>query len=420
MPTWRKRLAATAALTMFATGTLLLLAAPAQAETRENGRGWSGAWTTSQLKPGENFKPNWSLDGFDDHTVRQVVRPTAGGDSVRITLSNLHGDRPLRISAATVASTADGAAVEPDSLRDITFDGDESAKVPAGDELTSDAVRFEAEALESVTVTLHFAEPTGPATYHDDASATTYRATGDHAEDTDSAAFTETDDSWYYLSDLEVKGHKHSDGIVTFGDSITDGLRSTVDGDNRYPDQLAERLADSGDPRAVLNAGISGNRVVVDSEGFGEHAAARLDADALGKRGIGTIIVAEGINDIGFPERDEPVYQPNPEVTAEQLIAEYSAIIERAHEAGVRVIGGTLSPMKGHKHYSDRGEAVRDAVNAWIRTSGAFDAVADFDKALRSTTDEDVMAPAYDSGDHLHPSDAGYQAMADAVDLDEL
>ncbi|ADD41962.1 SGNH/GDSL hydrolase family protein [Stackebrandtia nassauensis] len=420
MTPWKKRLAATIVAATFATGSLALFTGPAQAERHEADRGWSGAWTTSQQKPGANFKPNWSKDGFADHTVRQVVRPTDSGDKARVTLSNLYGDRPLRVTAATVASSGDGAAVDADSLRALTFDGGKSAAVPAGEELTSDAVRFEVSALESVTVTLYFAEATGPATFHDESLATSYRAAGDHAGDADGAAFTETDDSWYYLSDLEVVADKKKDGVITLGDSITDGVDSTVDADNRYPDQLAERLADSGDPRAVLNAGISGNRVVTDSDNFGDHATARFDRDVLDKKGIGTLIMAEGINDIGFPERDEPVFQPNPEVTAEQIIAEYSAIIDSAHKAGLRVIGGTLSPMKGHAHYSERGEAVRDAVNEWIRESGEFDAVADFDKAVRSATDEDVFDPAYDSGDHLHPSDAGYQAMAEAVDLEDL
>lgn len=420
MSRWKRRLAATAATAMLTTGSLLLLTGPAQAEEPERGRGWSGAWTASQQEPSDNFDPNWSLDGFDDHTVRQVLRPTADGDFARVTVSNRFGDRPLRVTGATIASSADGAAVEPDTLRPLTFDGDQSVRIPAGAELASDATKFEVSALQPVTVTLYFAGSTGPATYHDESIATSYRAVGDHADDTGAAAFTDTDASWYYLSDLEVKGDRLNEGVVTLGDSITEGLDSTVDGNNRYPDQLAERLAEAGDARAVLNAGISGNRVVVDSDHFGEHVGARFDRDVLDKRGIGTVIFAEGINDIGFPERDDPRFQPNPEISAEQIIAEYSDLIDRAHEAGLRIIGGTLSPMKGHSHYSERGEKIRDAVNEWIRSSGEFDAVADFDEALRSPTDEDVFNPKYDSGDHLHPNDAGYQAMADAVDLDDL
>lgn len=376
---------------------------------------WLDSWSAAQIPAGDVLGPNWSTAGFAGHTVRQTVRPTLAGESVRITLSNLFGDRPLPITAATIALAGERAAVRSGTVRSLSFGSAPGAVIPAGAELTSDAVAYPVNARQPLTVTLYLARPTGPATFHYLANSTTYRAIGDHSADVDGSAFTEAGNSWYYLTGLEVSGTPNRDGVVVFGDSLTDGAGSLPDFDNRYPDVLADRLAVTDRPRAVLNTGIGGNRIVSDSAYVGERAATRFRRDVLDKEGIGTVILLAGINDIGASEVHEPWMRPNPEVTAEQLIDEYRSLIRMAHADGLRIVGGTLLPFRGAPYYSERGERVRDAVNVWIRDSGAFDAVVDFERALADPADPDALAEHFDSGDHLHPGPAGYSAMADAA-----
>jgi lysophospholipase L1-like esterase len=289
--------------------------------------------------------------------------------------------------------------------------------VPAGRQLSSDAVSLPVAPLERLTVTLFFAQRTGPATFHPLALATSYRAEGDHLADRSGKAYTETSQSWYYLSGVDVSG-RDGGTVVAFGDSITDGAFSTPDANNRYPDELAERLAATGSRRGVVNAGIGGNRVLTDSAGFGDRATARFGRDALDQPGVRTVIVLEGINDIGLG-----VGAGNEPVTAGQLIDGHRALIRAAHQRGVRIIGATILPFAGVTYpdfYTDAGEKVRDAVNRWIRTGGEYDAVADLDRALGDPADPDRLNPAYDSGDGLHPNDAGLHRMAQTIDLDSL
>ncbi|MFI8522474.1 SGNH/GDSL hydrolase family protein [Streptomyces sp. NPDC085481] len=386
------------------------------------GATWHGAWAASPQAASAPLGPNWSQQGFDNQTVRQSVRVTAGGTKARIELTNRYGSTPLRITGATVARTADGGAVRPGSVRPLTFGGRTSVTVPAGGTLLSDGVPFKVGAFESVTVTLYLAGPTGPATFHNFAAATSYRAAGDHRADLSGKAFTETSTSWYYLSGVEVSGGPRTarrDGIVAFGDSITDGVGSTADADNRYPDELAERLAAAGTPRAVLNHGIGGNEVTNDTTWAGEKGIARFKKDVLTEKGVGTVILLEGINDFGG---SGPAFPggPTPEVSVDRLIAGHRTLIRQAHAHGLKVVGATLTPIKGSFYDTPENEAKRDAFNDWVRTSGAYDAVVDFDRAVADPSDPDRVLPAYDSGDHLHPGDAGYRAMAQALDLDEL
>ncbi|MFG3139923.1 SGNH/GDSL hydrolase family protein [Streptomyces sp. NPDC048211] len=391
------------------------------AAQRPNPGSWQGGWAASPQAPTEAFTPNWSQQGFADQTVRQVVRVSTGGTRARIELSNRYGGTPLRITGATVARTDNGASVEKGSVRQLTFGGHHSTTVPAGSDATSDAVPFRTRALESLTVTLYLAGPTGPATFHMMSSSTSYRARGDHRADRGGAAFTETSESWYYLTGVEVSGGgiPPRNGVVAFGDSITDGVGSTPDTDNRYPDELAERFAAAGRPRSVVNQGIGGNQVTNDTDWFGEKGVVRFEKDVLGEPGVGTVIVLEGINDIGASAAGG-VGAPTPEVSVAQLIAGHRSLIRQAHARGIRVIGATLTPIKGSFYDSPVNEAKRDAVNAWIRTSGAYDDVVDLDRAVSDPADRDSIAPAYDSGDHLHPGDAGYRAMAEALDLRTL
>ncbi|WP_406861364.1 SGNH/GDSL hydrolase family protein [Streptomyces sp. HUAS MG47] len=392
-------------------------------EAGHNGGPWRGGWATSPQQPAAPFGSNWSQPGFENHTVRQVVRVTTGGTRARIELSNRYGTGPLRITGATVALTDQGASVKAGTVRHLTFGKGRSATIPAGGALRSDGVPFKVRALQSLTVTLYLAGPTGPATFHQFASATSYRAAGDHRADRNGTAFTESNDSWYFLTGVEVSGGAPArrDGIVAFGDSITDGVGSAVNADNRYPDELAERFAAAGRPRSVLNHGIAGNQVTNDWSWAGEKGVKRFAEDVLSEPNVGTVILLEGINDFGGSGGNTPG-QPTPEVSVEQLIAGHRALIRQAHAKGIKVVGATLTPIKG-SFYDDAkkvNEAKRDAFNAWVRTSGAYDAVIDFDRVVRDPQDPDRILPAYDSEDHIHPNDAGYRAMAAALDLDEL
>ncbi|MEV0293102.1 SGNH/GDSL hydrolase family protein [Nocardia sp. NPDC050710] len=383
--------------------------------------GWSAAWTTSPHLPSKSFAPNWSQTGFANQTLRQVIRVAETGAAVRVRLTNRYGTTPLAVAGATIARSVADGGIRPESVRNLTVRLSPTFRIAPGADIATDPVALALAPMESVTITLYLAEPTGPATQHAQAIATTYRAEGDHRADPTADAFTETTQTWYYLAGVDVLNLvPRRRSVVTFGDSITDGVGSTTNADNRFPDELAERLAASGNPRAVLNQGIGGNRVTVDSDWLGESALRRFQRDVLDQPGVGTVIILEGTNDIGLsagaPEMDEPAVP----VSAEQLIAAHRSLIERARAKGLRVIGATLLPFQGSPYYSEEAEAKRDALNEWIRTSGAYDAVVDLAAALADPVDPRSLAPAFDSGDHLHPSDAGYHAMAAAVNLSDL
>ena len=378
--------------------------------------GWEGTWAAAPQRPAAPFGPSWSVDGFDNQTVRQVVRLSQGGPAVRIHLTNVYGTAPLSVTGATVGRAGSSATV--DSLRPLTFGHSRSVVIPVGREVSSDVIVLPVRPLESVTVTLYFAGKTGQVTQHIDAEATTYRASGDHRADTSGAAFTETSTSWYVLNKVDVVDFSpRRDVVVAFGDSITDSYSSGVDVNSRYPDELAERVRGRF---GVLNAGIGGNRLLTDSQCLGDKGTSRFRADVLAQPHVRTVLVLEGINDIGFTDFGFDCAQPNPPVTAAQLIAGHRSLIHQAHAAGVRIIGATLLPYKDAAYYSAAGEQTRDALNTWIRSSGEYDAVVDLDRAMASPSDPDAINPAYDSGDHLHPNAAGYHAMAEAVDLRQL
>jgi lysophospholipase L1-like esterase len=399
---------------LVAISSLLISASSAASAT---GVGWAGGWAASAQPPSAAFEANWAVEGFADQTVRQVVRVTDGGPLVRIRLSTVHSG-PLSLAGATIARTSPGGAVRPGSVRRLTFGHRAGTEIPAGREVASDAAALPVGPLDQVTVTLYFATPTGPTTFHSGATATSFRAAGDHLSDTSAAAFTETTHSWYFLTGVDVLDTSpRRDTVVAFGDSITDGAGSTVDADNRYPDEVAERLRGR---YGVLNEGIGGNRVLSDSTCFGEAATKRFARDVLSRPDVRSVVVLEGINDIISSEFDFECFKPNPVVTAADLIAGHRALIRQAHARGVRAIGGTLTPVKGFALYSERIEAARTGLNTWIRTSGEYDAVVDFDRAVADPNDPKAMLPAYDSGDHLHPNDAGYHAMAAALDLRTL
>ncbi|SDU39416.1 SGNH/GDSL hydrolase family protein [Jiangella alkaliphila] len=372
---------------------------------------WVGTWATAVARP----QNGQALTGFTDTTLRQRLHVSVGGSQVRLRVTNVYGTQPLVVQAATLGLP--GAApgdVDPATLRPVTFSGDAGVTIPAGAELVSDPVVLRIADDSDVLVSLYVPGPTGPATYHSAAYSTGWVATGDQTTAPSVSSFPQATSSFWFLDGLDVRGAAPS-AVVFLGDSITDGAGSTRDANRRWPDYLADRMLEQPRPLrfGVLNAGIGGNRLLLDanSPGQGDNALARFDRDALTQTGAGTVVVFEGVNDI---------QQPNSQYDPQRLIAAYEQIIQRAHDQGMRAVGATIGPFQGWGSWTPEREAVRSAVNEWIRESGAFDAVLDFDAVLRDPEEPLRMRAEYDSGDHLHPGDAGYQAMADAVDLSEL
>lgn len=378
--------AATAAAPAPATqhGTAAAATAPAPAR-------WTGSWEAA---------PSGTAPALPGTAIRNVVHLSAGGTAVRIRIGNRLGTAPLRLGAVTVAlRRGAGADAVPGSLRTVTFRGVHAATVPVGRDLLSDPVRLPVPAAADLLVTVATPTGSGPATYHRTALQTSYLADTGHAADESGSAYTVRTDFWYYVTGVDVLGPA-TGSVVALGDSLTDGNGSTPDTNHRWPDLLAQRLRGRG----VLNAGIAGNRLLRD--GAGPSALARLDADALDRAGVRVLIVFEGINDIkGTPVADDPA----------AFATAYRTLVARAHARGIRVVGVTLTPYGGYSAHTAAGEAVRQRVNAFIRTGGAFDAVADADAAVRDPSAPGRIRPAYDPGDHLHFNDTGMRAIADTV-----
>jgi lysophospholipase L1-like esterase len=406
------------------TPTVLAVAPAASAHvTAGRGHEFGGRWvTTWAASPQEAMPGTPSATGFGDQTVRNIIFTSAGGDTARVQLTNTFGTRPLAVGDVTVALAGTGASVVPGTVHQVTFGGSSSIKIPIGAQVLSDPVRMRVPALADLAVSVYLPHATGPATNHSDAQQVNWVAAGDHAADQDAGAFTTQVQSWYFVDDVTVAADRAFGTLVTFGDSITDGLNSTVGANARWPNDLARRLdALHHATLSVADEGISGNRVLTNSECCGVNALARLQRDVLGQTGVRDVILLEGINDFGFSVLPpNPAYNPTTNVTAQQVIAGYQQIISYAHAQGLKIFGATLTPFKGAGYYSAAGEKKREAVNTWIRTSGAFDGVIDFDKVVRDPSDPLMMNPAFDSGDHLHPNDAGYQAMANAINLQML
>jgi len=364
---------------------------------------WVGTWSASPQAASSPVE-------FKGQTIRQIVRVSIGGKRVRVRLSNANGAGPLVISSAHVALRSTGAAIAAGSDRALTFNGSPSMAIPPGALAVSDPVNLQVPDLGDLAVSLYVAGNQVAATEHTAGLQTTYVSAAGDFSGADNLPTTTTTQSVYFLSGIEVDAARSTRAIVTLGDSITDGYQSTVDANKRWPNRLAERLTaqKGGSKVAVLNAGITGNRVLHDKDG--SNALARLDRDVLVQSGARYLIVLLGINDIGFPGA----------VTPDQIIAGHRQIIDRARALGLKVYGGTLTPFQAYLpglYYTDVGEAQRQVVNQWIRTSKAYDAVIDFDKAIRDPSNPSKILPAYDSGDNLHPNDAGYKAMADAINL---
>ncbi|MFE9684281.1 SGNH/GDSL hydrolase family protein [Streptomyces sp. NPDC006285] len=384
-------------------------AAPASAGT------WVGAWSASPAGP----EPGTEVNGMAGRSVRNVVHVGIGGTSARITLSNLYGQQPLTITHASVAlaAGANEAAAATGTMRRLTFGGRPSVVVPAGQQVISDAVRLLVPHDTDVLVTTYSPIPSGPVTYHPQARQISYTAEGDRTQDVSGVAYTGQTPYWRYVTAVDVLSNEAHGTVVVIGDSLTDGSTSSVGENRRWTDVLSDRLRarDSDGPRySVVNQGISGNRVL--TSGLGRPAEnpsglVRFDRDVLGRTNVKAVVIALGVNDI--------LRTPH-ETDAGRITAGLRELRRLAHARGLRVVGVTLMPFQGHRGYRPHLEETRQAVNARIRSGGVFDAYADFDKALRDPYNPRRLRSHYDSGDHLHPSDKGYERMADVFDLESL
>jgi lysophospholipase L1-like esterase len=432
---------------------LLCLQSAALAQTGAADR-WVGTWTTAEvgrpqnpqpaapaLPPfmantrcaapaappvappaGQTFAP-LPFPQFTNQTLRQIVHTSIGGSKARVVLSNAYGTAPVTVGAAHIALRDKEGAIQAASGRALTFSGKPTITIPANAVIYSDPVNLTVPQMADLAIDLYLPGTTNTAatiTMHGGAMQTNYVSeTGNYVGKT-ALPVVGTTPSWFLLSRVDVAAPDSMGAVVAFGDSITDGARSTPDTNNRWPDHLARRLLSQGIKMGVLNAGIGGNRVLgeatvpqgidVRAVGAGINAIARFEHHVLSQPGATHVIVMEGINDIGNARQ-------NSTPTADDLIAGHKQLIEQAHARGLKIYGATLTPFWGAAYYTEVGEAKRQALNEWIRTSRAYDGVVDFDKATRDPNDPKKLLEKYDSCDYLHPSDAGYKAMGDAIDL---
>jgi lysophospholipase L1-like esterase len=358
---------------------------------------WTGTWSASPQSGGTTF---------NQQTLRQVVHTSIGGTAARVQLSNVFGSQPLSIADVHIAQRSSGSSVSTSTDRTVTFGGQTSTTIPVGGTAVSDSIAFSVQALSDVAVSVYLPQPTGAATYHQQGTATNYIASGDVSGNA-SLSGAQTTGSYYFLANLDIQNSAAQGAVVTLGASITDGVASSSDSNRRWPNDLAVRLANSGRTIGVLNQGISGNRLLAD--GAGQSALNRFDRDVLAQPGVRWVIFSDDpINDLGS----------NPQPSSSQLIAGLSQLISQAHQSGVKFLCSTLTPFQGSGGWTQQGETSREAINAFVRGSGSgCDGVVDQDTATHDPSNPTWYLPTYDSGDHLHPNEAGLQAIANAVDL---
>ncbi|WP_374562097.1 SGNH/GDSL hydrolase family protein [Ideonella sp.] len=373
---------------------------------------WATTWAAAPDLAGPELKPQ---------TIRQVLRTSAGGSAVRVRLSNLFGTTPLTIGPVHLALHAAGAAVQPGTDRRLSFGGQPTVTIAPGASVRSDAVPMTVAPLQDLALSLYLPQGSGASTVHSNGLQTVYLVEGGDTTAAPTLPAGTTDDSRYFVTDVEVAAGASARTLVVLGDSLTDGIGSTPDHPARWSDALAERL--QADPAlasiGVANKGIAGNRILRDGTDpfIGPSTLARLERDVLSQPGLGWVLLLQGVNDI---TASDMLPAPQEQASAEQIIDGMRAVIARAHAGGAQVWGGTLMPRTGAEGrwaQTPTAEAKRQAVNRWIRGSKAFDAVVDFDLAVRDPAQPDRLRPDFDSGDHTHPNDAGYRAMAAAVDL---
>jgi lysophospholipase L1-like esterase len=374
---------------------------------------WVGTWASSPLLDAhaKNAEELLTAGTQSGATLREVVHVSMGGETVRVRFSNLYGTSPLVIGAVEIAQTLKGVAIVPGTNKAVTFNGQPSVSIPPGALVVSDPTSFKLAPLSNLTVSFFLPNPTGPVTEHQLGNATSYHVTG-NVVSTASLESPTTATSWYYLNGVDTLAGADAVAVITIGDSITDGAKSTIDTNQRWPDELARRL--QADPKfrnlSVLNEGISGNKILLD--GAGPSALARFDRDVIAQSGAKYLLILEGINDIGRLHDT-----PDAGLTAADLISALNQMVVRAHAHGIAVIGCTLTPYHGAHYYTENGETIRKAVNEWIRSGGVLDGFVDFEAAVRDPNHPDTFLPTVDPGDHLHPNDSGYKAMGDAIDL---
>jgi lysophospholipase L1-like esterase len=400
---------------------LLSAAGQARAQTKAVPQSWIATWGAAQQIP----EPQNMLPAADlrDATVRQIFHLSVGGPELRVHVSNAFGTDALHFTAVHIARplSPQSSAIDPKSDRALSFAGESDVIVPPGAEFVSDPIAYPVDALSDLAVTFHLESPPARETGHPGSRATSYFVHGDAV-----AAPTLTDpgkiDHWYQISEIDVRAAAGAGAVVALGDSITDGHGATTNGNDRWTDVLASRLQQLPATRdiGVLNAGIGGNHLLTD--GLGPNALARFDRDVLAPSGVRWLIVFEGVNDLGGLTRTSEATPAEHEALVQRLIAAYEQMIVRAHAHGLRVIGSTITPYGGSDYYhpGPLNEKDRQTMNDWIRAPGHFDAMIDFDAAVRDPHQPDRLLPAYDCGDHLHPSPAGYQAMGEAISLSQF
>ena len=380
---------------------------------------WVASWGASQQIPEpQNALPT---DDLRDATVRQIVHLSLGGSALRVHLSNAFGTQALHFTSVHVAHAVSPktAAIDPTSDRALNFAGKPDVTIPPGAEFVSDPLEMTVAPLSDLAVTFHLDAPPAQETGHPGSRSTSYYEHGDAVSATDLPDAKHVD-HWYQLTEIDVRTQSGAGVIVALGASITDGHGATTTGNDRWPDVLATRLQASKKTQdvGVSNQGIGGNHLLID--GLGPNVLARFDRDVLAPAGGRWLIVFEGVNDLGGLARNGEVSADQHTALVEHVIAAYEQIIARAHAHGLRVFGATITPYTGSDYYhpGQWSEADRQAVNAWIRADGHFDAVIDFDAVVRDPEHPDHLLPAFDCGDHLHPSPAGHKALGDAIPLD--
>lgn len=366
---------------------------------------WVGSWAAA-VQPVDSDEP---APAVADVTFREVVHTSLGGPRIRLRLSNAYGKTPVALGSVHVALHGKGSAILPASDREVRFHGSKSVAIPVGQTRTSDAIELTVPAFTDVAISFYIAAPGVITTVHETAQSTSYTATGDQTDAPELPVGSTSTTTWHVIAGLDVDAPADATAVVTFGDSITDGLGSTVDANHRWPDRLAERLGESR--RGVVNAGISGNALL--GEVAGDPGLARFDRDVLGQASVGSVIVAIGINDVLS-------FDSSPGKSVDEVIAGYRKLIAKLHAASKRAVFATLLPVGGSRFFTPAVDATRARINDWLRSTTEVDGLIDFDKVVRDPGEPTRIAPTLDSGDHIHPSDAGYRAMGDAIDLARL